>query len=57
MTGSYFVQNSVARPTRGPYDKSRILKLKSRVHIKNFIENDRNLLEMTQYDWQLFCAK
>ena len=57
MIGSYSVQSSVARPTRGPYDKSRILKLKSRVHIKNFIEIDRNLLEMTQYDWQLLCAK
>jgi len=26
-------------------------------HYKIFIEIDRNLLEMTQYNWQLLCAK
>ena len=37
--------------------QSRTLKLKSRIHTINFIKIDRNLLEMTQYDWQLLCAK
>jgi len=36
MTGSYSVQSSVARPTRGPHIKSRILKLKLRVHTIKF---------------------
>jgi len=32
MTGSYFVQNSVVRPTCEPYVKSRTLELKPRVY-------------------------
>ena len=50
MTSSYFVQNSVARITRGSHVKSRILEIKPRVHTIIFFEIDRNLLEMTQYD-------
>ena len=57
MTGSYSVQSSVARPTRGPHVKSRTLEIKPRVHTKFFVEIDWNLLEMTQYDRQLLCAK
>ena len=36
MTGSYSVQNSVARPT---YIKSRTLELKSRFHTIKFYQN------------------
>ena len=51
MTGSYFVQSSVDRPTRGPHVKSRILELKSRVHTIKFNRNGPKFFEMTQYNW------
>ena len=57
MTGSYSVQNSVARPTRGPHVKSRTLELKYRVHAIKFNRNGPNFFEMTQYNWQLLCEK
>ena len=57
MTDSYSVQNSVARPTCGPHDKSRTLELKSRVHTIKFNQNWPKFFEMTQYNWQLLCAK
>ena len=39
MTSSYFVQSSVARPTREPHVKSRTLELKHRVHTIKFNQN------------------
>ena len=57
MTGSYSMQSIVARPTHGPYVKSRTLKLKSRVHTIKFNRNGPNFFEMIQYNWQLLCAK
>ena len=39
MTGSYSVQSSVARTTRGLHIKSRTLKLKPRVHTIKFYRN------------------
>ena len=39
MTDSYSVQSSVAKPTRGPHVKSRILELKPRVHTIKFYRN------------------
>jgi len=39
MTGSYFVQISVARTTCGPHMKSRTLELKPRVHTIKFYRN------------------
>ena len=57
MTGSYSVQSSVARPTRGSHVKSRILELKPRVHTVKFNRNGSKFFEMTQYNWQLLCAK
>jgi len=57
MTGSYSVQSSVVRPTCGPYVKSQTLELKHRVHTIKFNRNGPNFFEMTQYNWQLLCAK
>ena len=57
MTASYSVQSSVARPTREPNVKSRTLELKPRVYTIKFNRNGPNFFEMTQYNWQLFCAK
>ena len=57
MTGSYSVQNSVARPTRGPHIKSRTLELKPRIHTIKFNQNGPKFFEVTQYNWQLLCAK
>ena len=57
MTGSYSVQSSVARPTRGPHVKSRILELKLHIHTIKFNRNGPNFFEMIQYNWQLLCAK
>ena len=57
MTRRYSVQSNVARITHGSHIKSRTQKIKYCVHTINFIKIDRNLLEMTQYDWQLLCAK
>ena len=57
MTASYFVQSNVAKPTRGSYVKSRTLELKSRVYTIKFNRNGPIFFEMTQYNWQLFCAK
>ena len=62
MTGSYSMQSIVARPivarpTHGPYVKSRTLKLKSRVNTIKFNRNGPKFFEMTQYNWQLLCAK
>ena len=39
MTGSYSVQISVARITRGSHVKSRTLEIKHRVHTINFYRN------------------
>ena len=57
MTGSYSVQNIMARPTRGPHVKSRTLELKSHVHTIKFNRNGPKFFEMTQYNWQLLYAK
>ena len=57
MTDSYSVQNSVVRLTREPYVKSRTLELKPRVPTIKFNQNGPNFFEMTQYNWQLLCAK
>ena len=57
MTGSYSVQSSVARPTHGPHVKNRTLELKPRVPTIKFNQNGPNFFEMTQYNWQLLCAK
>ena len=57
MTSRYSMQISVARPTCGSHIKIQTLEIKHRVHAINFVEIDRNFLEMTQYDWQLLCAK
>ena len=57
MTGSYSVQSSVARPTHGAHVKSRTLELKPRVPTIKFNQNGPNFFEMTQYNWQLLCAK
>ena len=46
MTGSYSMQSSVARPTRGPHVKSRTLEIKPRVHTINF------LLKLTEIYWR-----
>ena len=58
MTSNYSMQSSVARITGGPPHKEPDPRNKiSRSHYKIFIKIDRNLLEMTQYNWQLLCAK
>ena len=57
MTGSYSVQSSVARPTHGAHVKSRTLELKPRVPTIKFNQNGPKIFEMTQYNWQLLCAK
>ena len=45
MTGSYSVQSSVARLTRGPHVKSRTLELKPRIHTIKFYQNCLKLVE------------
>ena len=39
MTGSYSVQNSVTRTTRGPHVKSRTFEIKPRIHTIKFYQN------------------
>ena len=56
-TGSYSVQSSVAKTTRGLHIKSRTLELKPRVHTIKLYRNWLKLLEMSQYNWQILCAK
>ena len=38
ITSSYFVQNNIARITRGSHVKSRTLEIKHRVHIIKFYQ-------------------
>ena len=57
MTGSYSVQSSVARPTHGAHVKSRTLELKPRVPTIKFNQNGPKFFKMTQYNWQILCAK
>ena len=56
MIGIYSVQNSVAKTTCGLHVKSRTLKIKPHVHTINFIEIDRNLLEMIQAPFEVAAA-
>ena len=50
MTGRYSLQSSVAKTTRGPYDKSLTPEIKSRVHTIKFYRNRLKFFETTQYD-------
>ena len=51
MTGSYSVQNGMARHTHGPRTKSWTPEIKSRVHTIDFYRNCLKFFETTQYDW------
>ena len=57
MTDNYSMQSSAAKPTHEAHVKRRTLELKSRVHTIKFNRNGPKFFEMTQYNWQLLCAK
>ena len=47
----------MGRTICGPHVKSRTLEIKPRVHTRKFIKIVWNLLQMTQYDWQLLLLE